>query len=190
MQRTVLKNRAPHHDKPADDPSAFRALVEEHKQQLYYLALDLTGNHHDAEDLSQEVFIKAYEALDDFRGEAAAYSWLYRITVNTYLNAQRKKSVDTLWDDFSRQPAGHDGLPIPDQRAEARGIQEDIEEALDVLSPRERTAFVLRQYQDLSVKETAEAMDVAEGTVKSFLYRAMQKLRKALDFRRDDLETQ
>ena len=185
-----MNNQAPHQDASSSKASRLRTLVEEHKERLYYLALDLTGNHHDAEDLSQDVFVKAYEALDDFRGEAAAYSWLYRITVNTYLNAQRKKSVDALWDDFNQQPACQDGLPKPDQRAEARGIQEDIEQALDALSPRERTAFVLRQYQDLSVKETAAAMNVAEGTVKSFLYRAMQKLRKALDFRRDDLETQ
>lgn len=174
---------------PHSPPDTFREVVEHYKRPIYGLALDLTGNHHDAEDLSQEVFIKAYRSLSDFRGEAKLYSWLYRITVNTYLNKRRKKALRfrQLWDDFGRHTAENDGLPSPDQQAEASGIQRHIEQALDQLSPRERTAFVLRHYQDLQIKEVAATMEVAEGTVKSLLYRAVRKLREALAFYRDDL---
>lgn len=169
-------------------PAAFREIVEHYQQPLYALAYDLTGSHHDAEDLSQEVFIKAYRALSDFRGEAQLFSWLYRITVNTYLNRQRKKALRfrQLWDDFSRT-ARDDPPPGPDDAAEAETMRRHVDAALDRLSPRERSAFVLRHYHDLPIKEVAAQMDVAEGTVKSLLYRATQKLRSALAFYREDL---
>lgn len=98
---------------------SFRALVEQHKKRVYYLALDLTGHHHDAEGLLQEVFIKAHRHLDSFRCDAFFFfSWLYRITVNTYLNKKRKKVVRymTLWDDFEHitQGAGAPSGPAPD----------------------------------------------------------------------------
>ena len=170
------------------EPRPFRALVEQYKRPLYALAYDLTGSHHDAEDLSQEVFIKAYRALPDFRGDAQLFSWLYRITVNTHLNKRRKKALRfrQLWDDFSRAERD-DPAPRPDDLVQDGGIRQHVDAALEQLSPRERTAFVLRYYQDLSIKEVAATMDVAEGTVKSLLYRAAQKLRDALAFYRDDL---
>lgn len=171
---------------PASRDAAFRSLVEANQRAVYYLALDLTGQHHDAEDLSQEVFIKAYKALDAFRGEASAYSWLYRITVNTYLNRRRKKALRfrQLWDDFSLMGTRDSA---PGQEVEADIRRQHVNAALRKLSPRERTAFVLRHYQDLSVKEVAGLMDVAEGTVKSLLFRAVQKLRDALSFYREEL---
>lgn len=167
---------------------AFREVVEQHKRPVYALAYDLTGSHHDAEDLSQEVFIKAYRALPAFRGDAQMYSWLYRITVNTYLNKRRKKALRfrQLWDDFS-YTASDDGIARPDQEVEASTMQQHVEAALQHLSPRERSAFVLRHYQDYSIKEVAAVMDVAEGTVKSLLFRAVKKLRTTLDFYREDL---
>jgi RNA polymerase sigma-70 factor (ECF subfamily) len=164
----------------------FRELVEQYKRPLYALAYDLTGNHHDAEDLSQDVFIKAYRGMADFRGEAQVYSWLYRITVNTYLNKKRKKALRfrQLWDDFSQAPRNRDRDPGPDRQAEADGMRRHVAEALKQLSPRERSAFVLRHYQDLSLKEVAETMEIAEGTVKSLLFRAVNKLRTTLAFYR------
>lgn len=176
---------------PSDIPASLEAaeLVDRYGERLYYLALDLTGNHHDAEDLSQEVLIKACEALDTFRGEAKPFTWLYRIAVNTYLNAQRSKThqARVLKDDLDRTPK-HDGAsPNPSEQAERRQMQAHIEEALQVLSPRERTAFVLKHDHDLRIREVATTMDVAPGTVKSMLYRATRKLRDALSFYRDDL---
>ena len=170
-------------------PATFHDLVEQYKRPLFALAYDLTGNHHDAEDLSQEVFIKAFRGVADFRGEAQVYSWLYRIAVNTYLNKRRKKALRfrQLWDDFSQAPRNHNAEPEPDRHAEADVMRRHVETALKQLSPRERSAFVLRHYQDLSLKEVADLMDVAEGTVKSLLFRATKKLRTALAFYREDL---
>ena len=76
--------------------SAFRELVERYQKKIYYLAYDLTGNHHDAEDISQEVFIKAFRSMKKFRGDAKLSSWLYRITVNTGISQKRKKSVSNM----------------------------------------------------------------------------------------------
>ena len=95
-QRLIVRARA-------GGPEAFREIVETHKKSVYYLAYDLTGNHHDAEDLSQEVFIKAFRSLEHFRGEAKLNTWLLRIVVNTYINSKRKKALQAMFlrEDFS-----------------------------------------------------------------------------------------
>ncbi len=169
----------------------FRDVVHTHQRDLYLWAFRLTGNHHDAEDLSQEVFIKVHAALDTFRGEAGMKTWIYRIAVNTYLNKRRKKAVTfmKLQDDIEQtmqaQAGGYGAENVfrdTDAAVESNAIKAFVDKALQHLSRKEHMAFVLRHYNDLSVKEVAEAMQVAEGTVKSLLFRAVQKLRKQLAF--------
>jgi RNA polymerase sigma-70 factor (ECF subfamily) len=173
---------------------AFRELVELYKKKIYYLALDLTGNHHDAEDLSQEVFIKAYRSLKKFRGDAKLNSWLYRITVNTCISQRRKKSVAamTLQENFESDSSHQDfkngeSIHNPERDAESGLIQQHIEQALQQLTPRERSVFVLRHYNDLPLKEIAQILKITEGTVKSMLFRAIQRLQKELSFYRNEL---
>ncbi|MFB6230997.1 MAG: RNA polymerase sigma factor [Salinibacter sp.] len=163
-------------------------LVDRYGKRVYHLALDLTGDPHDAEDLSQEVLAKACQSLNTFRGASKPFTWLYRIAVNTYLNGQRGAATEAemLQPDVDTTPGDARSHPSPSQQAERRQIQADIEEALDVLSPRERTAFVLKHEHDLLIREVAEAMEVAPGTVKSMLYRATRKLRDALSDYRDE----
>jgi len=176
------------------ETGAFRELVERNKKNVYYLALDLTGNHHDAEDLSQEVFIKAYHNIKEFRSDAKLSSWLYRITVNTNINQYRKKSfrarkfqesIDEL-KPSQELSTGRDEPKSPEQSAEAGLIQKHITNALQRLTPKERSMFVLRHYNDLPLKEIAEIHGVKEGTVKSMLFRTIQKLQKELSFYRED----
>lgn len=171
----------------AGDREAFDELVRRHQGAIVGLARSLTGGSADAEDLAQEVFVKAYRGFDDFRGEASAFSWLYRITVNTFLNTRRKKALRfrQLWDDFSHRPT-HDEA-APETSVETEAVQRHIAQALDRLSPRERSAFVLRHYHELSIKEIAIVLEIAEGTVKSLLFRGVQKLREVLAFYRDEL---
>ena len=160
----------------------FRDVVDEHQRGVYRLALQLTGHHQDAEDLMQDVFIKVHAKLDSFRGEASMKSWIYRITVNTYLNKRRKKALlfMKLRDDFDSTLT--DARSNTERDAESNSIREHVHKALDLLSPKERSAFALRHYNEYSVKEVAQALEVAEGTVKSLLFRAVQKLRKQLVF--------
>ena len=88
--------------------SAFRQLVELYKKNIYYLSYDLTGSHHNAEDLSQDVFIKVFQSIKSFRGEAKLSSWIYRITVNTFISQYRKKSYSAmkLWHDLNDEKEG------------------------------------------------------------------------------------
>jgi RNA polymerase sigma-70 factor (ECF subfamily) len=173
---------------------AFRELVELYKKKIYYLSLDLTGNHHDAEDLSQEVFIKAYRSLKNFRGDAKFNSWLYRITVNTCISQRRKKSVAamTLQEDFESESTPRffsesESSHNPERHAEASLMQQHIDSALQQLTPRERSIFVLRHYNDLPLKEIAQILKITEGTVKSMLFRAIQRLQKELAFYRKEI---
>ena len=167
---------------------SFREIVETHKRALYYLALDLTGNHHDAEDLSQEVFIKAHRGLQNFRGDAQMYTWLRRIAINTYLNKKRKKALTLMRffgdDDEPDQSPSED--PSPFDHADGANVRQHIERALKKLSPRERTAFTLRHHQDMSTQDVADSMEVASGTVKSLLFRATRKLQEELSFLREE----
>lgn len=177
------------------DATAFRELVEEHKQQVYYLALELSGNHHDAEDLSQEVFIKAYRGFGRFRSGSKISSWLHRITVNAYIDSQRKKAhkMVTLVD--KKDEGAYDPLESavdeatgnPEREAASTGITEHIDASLQRLTAQERAVFVMRHYHDMQLKEISESLEVAEGTVKSVLFRSIRKLREHLSFYRDEL---
>lgn len=167
---------------------AFRLLVERSKINVYRLAYDLTGNRHDAEDLSQDVFIKAFKSLRLFRGDAKWSTWLYRITINAAMDKKKSKAQKTMLmhDAFAAgnaetEYAPSDEAPRPDRLTDAGLIRRNIERALEDLTTRERSVFVLRHYHDLSLRQIAETMDISEGTVKSFLFRAIRRLRKSLD---------
>lgn len=180
----------------AGDATAFRELVEQNKQCVYYLALDLTGNHYDAEDISQEVFIKAFKGIDKFRSGAKINTWLYRITMNTFIDKKRKKTLRVVelpvGQDDDEAPSAVDLVADdvtgnPERRLSASKIGQHINEALLSLSEQERAVFVMRHYEDLALKEIAEALGIAEGTVKSLLFRSIRKLRSLLSYYQDEL---
>jgi RNA polymerase sigma-70 factor (ECF subfamily) len=160
---------------------AFAEIVENHKKKIFYLAYDLTGSTQDAEDLSQEVFMKAFRFLKTYKGEASLRSWLYRITLNTFLDHKRKLSYQA---EREQKPLGEDvetaAAENPEDYAESRQIRQHLEKALGNLSPRERAVFVMRHYQELPGKEVGKLLNISEGTVKSLLFRAVKKLQKLL----------
>ncbi|MFH1941963.1 MAG: sigma-70 family RNA polymerase sigma factor [bacterium] len=177
------------------ETAAFRDLVERYKKKIYFLALDLTGNHHDAEDLSQEVFLKAYRSMKGFRGDAQFGSWLYRIAVNTNINQHRKKAFTALKPQECMEEMNQDQISLsrsgihgdPETQADAGLIRKHIDRAMDRLSPHERCVFVLRHYNDFPLKDIAEIMSISKGTVKSTLFRTLKKLQKELSFYRQEL---
>jgi len=179
------------------ETDAFRRLVERSKIMTYRLAYDLSGNRHDAEDICQEAYIRAFRGLERFRGDAKWSSWMHRITVNVFLD--RKRANNRAFVEFNDEletsetvDAKQQTLPPPDPLAvaEAGDIQRHIDRALDSLSPRERSVFVLRHYQDLKISDIAETMELAEGTVKVHLYRAIRRLRQELHALRNELGTE
>jgi RNA polymerase sigma-70 factor (ECF subfamily) len=172
------------------DFEAFHELVETYKKKVYYLAFDMTGDHHDAEDISQEVFIKVFRHIKKFRKDAALKSWIYQITVNTCIDVQRKKSkkpqvlmesseMDSLHQESAWTGNRHSD---PERHAEANIIQHRVQQMLLKISPKERSAFVMRYYDELKTSEIALILDVSTNTIKSFLFRARKKLQKELSF--------
>ncbi len=170
------------------DHAAFHELVGRYKKKIYYLAYDIMGDHHEAEDISQEVFIKMYRSLKTFRQDAKMSSWLYQVTVNASIDSLRKKTsrpAKTIgeFDQVSSQESLHaSGAHAfdPLRRTESSQIQNHISQALGKIAPRERTVFVMRHYNDLKLNEIAEILNVHVGTVKSLLFKAAKKLRKDL----------
>jgi RNA polymerase sigma-70 factor (ECF subfamily) len=170
------------------DTTAFRELVERYKKRAYFVALDLMGTHEDAEDISQEAFIKVYKSIGSFRGDAQFGTWLHRIVVNLCISEKRKKSSKMMeyYGDTIPEEAHHwhggDSPDHPEKALRSRKIQGHIQEALDRLPAKQKTVFVLRFYQDMSLKEIGKILKLSEGTVKSHLFRTMRKLREYLKF--------
>ena len=176
------------------DLTAFRDLVNEHKRNVYYLAFDLTRNREDAEDVSQDVFLKAFRSLKNFRGDAKFSSWLYRITVNTCLSLKSRKSytvmkrsenLDEMID--SESEMSNSGYIDPVSHTEAGLIQKNIDNAIKKLSKRERTVFVMRNYSGLSFGEIVKILKLRPGTVRSTNFKALEKIRKELAFYKDEI---
>lgn len=169
---------------------AFREFVEKHKKPLYGISYRLTGNHHDADDLSQVVFIKFFKSVAFYRQESSVVSWLYKIAVNSYIDKKRKKInhiIMTIENDNQdipdESPTAHNTV---DSSLESHFIKKHLDEAMKQLSPREKTAFILRHYEDHSIREIAEIIETSEGTVKSLLFRGVKKLQQVLSFYRAD----
>jgi RNA polymerase sigma-70 factor, ECF subfamily len=171
------------------DRAAFRTLVETHKKRVYFLALDIVGNPVDAEDVSQEVFLKVFRSFDTFRRGAKLGSWLYRITYNACIDHLRKKALtpEPMEDGALESASGNHPQAFapssgadPAAAAESVLLRERIERALSAVSPQERAVFLLRHHEDLALGDIAEALGLSVGSVKSYLFRAVRKLRKEL----------
>jgi RNA polymerase sigma-70 factor (ECF subfamily) len=170
----------------AGDPSAFRELVDAYQRKVYGLAYEMTRNHADAEDISQVTFLKIHKAIGTLKPGLGLSTWIYQITHNAALDHLRKKSFYPRGAAVSGAPAQAYGEPAdpapgPEASAETACLRGRIDEALAKFSERERAVFVLRHYHDLKVTEIAETLGVSLGSVKSYLFRSIQKLQKELD---------
>jgi len=170
------------------DSGAFREFVETYKRKVYGLAYELTKDHADAEDVSQVAFMKVHKSLGTFQKDASLNSWLYRIVVNAAIDHIRKRPFFPA-DKTSALPRrfADDGIrPVmdrsgdPQREAESALMQKKIESALDQISEREKTVFLLRHYHDLNLKEIAVALGISLGSVKSYLFRSIKKIQKEL----------
>jgi len=168
------------------DRRAFEDLVERHKVKAYHIAFDFTRDREEAKDLSQEAFLKAFTHLKNFDGRSSFYTWFYRILVNLCLDYKRrqKRAPANPFDETTEhelEPSHQPGKPrSPEQQVLARQLSLSVGTALEQLPAKQRTAFVLKNHQGLSIKEIAELMETAEGTVKVHLHRAVTALRQSL----------
>jgi RNA polymerase sigma-70 factor (ECF subfamily) len=167
---------------------AFRVLVERHSAAIFRLAYLMTSNEHDAEDLVQETFLRAFNQLKQFDGRAAFATWLHRICVNCSLNLIRARKsrkeqasvpIDEPGSKWLNEVAAP--TPSPERLTQSRQIAAMLGPALDMLTESERAAFVLRHYENCPIDEIARTLGVQPGAAKQTVFRAVQKLRTALE---------
>ncbi len=171
------------------DVSAFTALVRQYDRHIFRLALHITGNREDAEDVLQEALLKAYRNMARFEGHSRFYTWLVRIAVNESLMKLRRRRTDKEVPlDPPVETGNDDELPRqlvhwddnPEQRYAHTELREILHRSVQQLEPAYRTVFVLRDIEQLSVEETAGALRLTVPAVKSRLLRARLKLRELL----------
>jgi RNA polymerase sigma-70 factor, ECF subfamily len=172
------------------DRDAFQVLVERHSRAVFRLAWRMTGNQIDAEDMVQETFLRAWKQMSRFDGRASLGTWLHRICANCsldHIRARKRKQETTAapaesgeetMDPLASVP--HRG-PSPERLAQSSEITAMLLPALAELSEMERTAFVMRHYEGLPIEEIARALGVEAGAAKHSVFRAVQKLRRALE---------
>jgi len=171
----------------AGDRDAFRVVVERHSHSLFRLAYRMTGNEQDAEEVVQETFLRAYRRLNRFEARSSFSTWLYRIAVNCSLDFSRKRrQLD------ERQLAPNPELPDPveslastdpsaDRLVMSAEVRRKVEATMNELTEKEKAAFVLRHYEGMSIEEVARAMGLRANAAKNNIFRAVQKLRRALE---------
>lgn len=168
-------------DRPWQPPS-WDEVVRVHSARVYRLAFRLTGNRADAEDLTQEVFVRVFRALDNYR-PGTFEGWLHRITTNLFLDGARRKArirFEALPDDAERVPGS---ARSPEQTYDDTNFDGDVQRALDELPPDFRAAVVLCDIEGLSYEEIAATLGIKLGTVRSRIHRGRSLLREALAHR-------
>ncbi|MFQ5683593.1 MAG: RNA polymerase sigma factor [Candidatus Binatia bacterium] len=164
------------------DREAFEVLVERYKQKAYHIAFGFTRDREEAKDLSQDAFLRAFTHLKGFNLRASFYTWFYRILVNLCLDYRRRRGR-ILWDSLDGNAERFEpGDPSnsPDQAAIAKEMSRKVGLAVEALPPKQRTAFILKNHQGLSIHEIAKVMQSAEGTVKVHIHRAVVALQQSL----------
>ncbi len=183
------------HRLKARDEGAFREVVKLHQEQVYNLVYRYLGNHEEAEDLSQDVFVTVFKSIDKFRGDSKLSTWIYRIAANQCKNrykylARRQFHAAKPLDELSeRDAAGRDGGPVmslqaqisePDKMMEGKRLEQAIQREIAALEDEQKLLVILRDIQGLSYQEMATITELPEGTVKSRLHRARRNLKKRL----------
>jgi RNA polymerase sigma-70 factor, ECF subfamily len=172
------------------DSDAFCMLARRYERRIYSLALYYCRSAHDAEDLSQEAWLKAYRSIESFRGEASFYTWLRQITINTFLNYKRRTrmlekeiiTTDAEGHELVGQLSGLDASRAADveEGINNKLLVEKVMQALGELTSQQRLTFLLKYREEMTYDEIARALGCSAGTVKKTLFRAVLKLRERL----------
>ena len=170
------------------DREAFRLLVDRHSRSVFRLAFRMTGNQQDAEDVVQETFLRAYRQLDRYQARASFATWLFRIAANYSLDLIRGRKRRRECGPMAGSNGGDIDIleavpsedPAPDRLALSGELQVRLNAAMEELSAQERTAFVLRHFEGLSIDEIGQSLGTSANATKHSIFRAVQKLRHSL----------
>ena len=173
----------------AGERQAFCTLVESHSDRIYGYLLHMLGDREEAADLAQETFVRAWEALDRFRGGAAFSTWLYRIATNLAIDALRRRKrrgqcqsldepIETRGGEVDRQIA--DPVRLPDEQLATAQLQAEVWRAVGELSPKLRAVLLMFDFEQFCYEDIARALRVPVGTVKSRLFNARQQVKAKL----------
>ncbi len=176
----------------AGDRNAYRVLVERYSLYLYRLAYRMTGNSHDAEEVVQEAFLRAYQKLKQFAGNSNFGTWVYRIAANYAIDRIRQRNVEETRQVTPSRPteAGPEVDPVamvkdpsasPERLAGSAELAAKMKQALEALTPAERTAIVMRHWEGCAIEEIAVVLNSNTNATKNTVFRAVSKLRKALE---------
>lgn len=173
---------------------AFRHLLERYQDRVFRLLARFTRDRAETEDLAQEVFVKVFRKLHTFQQDAAFYTWLYRITVNTatdHMSRRKRRRLHLVEDDAAldrdERESGHGGAAQPLMDQEVREVTRAL---LENLPEKYRTILILREYEDLSYTDMAKVLGCSIGTVESRLFRARKRFKEALERSHPDLVPQ
>ena len=161
----------------AGDADAFGELVTKYRAKIFTMVYGMVRNEHDAWDLAQETFLKAWQSIHRFEGRSSFYTWLYSIMVNLTIYSLRRKSRR---EEVELNDAIPSLLPGPGVSYQHTEIREQINAALAKLSPEHRAVIMLKELEDLQYHEIAEVLNLSKGTVMSRLFYARKKLRSML----------
>jgi RNA polymerase sigma-70 factor (ECF subfamily) len=164
----------------------FDVLVRRYMEKAFRIAFDFTRNTETAKDLSQDAFLRAFANINQFDGRSSFYTWFYRIVVNLCLDHARRQhrvgweSLDRITEESGERKELADSTFAPDQQAIASEAQRRVDQTLETMPNKQRTAFLLRNHQGLSIADVAKVMKTTEGTVRVYLHRAVAALRQSL----------
>lgn len=158
------------------DRAAFSRLVRMHQERVYWVVLRMVGDHDDALDLAQEVFIRAWEKLDRFRGDARFFTWLYRIAMNMTLNHLRRSKLRSFLPLADHEDAVEEHDPGPAEQLESEQLREMIADAIETLPEKQRAVFVLRYFEELPYEEISTILNTSTGGLKANYHHAVRKI--------------
>lgn len=171
--------------KNESDIVSFEKIVKDQHPKIFRIIMGFIHTKEDAEDLTQDVFIKAYQNWNFFRGDSEVSTWLYRIAINTslnYITQKKRRGLIQLGEDMFKNVFNKpNNDKDPHQKMEENELNDIIKKAIDSLVDKQRTAFILSRYEDLPQKEIAKIMQISEGSVEQLLFRAKTNLKKRLD---------
>jgi len=173
------------------DIEAFETLIRSHQKKVYNIALRMTKNPDDAQELAQDTFVRAFTAIKKFRGDSSFSTWLYRIAMNVCTDFLRKKSKVVMVS-MEQSATGNENdqsiqlaedAPGPDEMSEKRQLKDLVRQAMDSLTAEHRQVLILRDLMDLTYKDIANTLNLSEGTIKSRINRAREGLKQVISQR-------